>query len=146
MDHNEAAARLTETHRLARLSAKSGAWIMTITASVAVLAIGVVADLDMLWLSGLVVLGLAGMWAARPLRSRLDWSDRIGAWLVGGGAVLAIAAYIAVQFPARASDWAAPNTIGALAASIVILVLCRAGLQHMAIPPHPTSHTARDGQ
>jgi hypothetical protein len=132
MNSNEAAARLTEAHRMNRLSAKSGAWVTSLAVSVALTAIGVVVDLDMVWLSALIALGLVGLWVARPVRSRLMWSDPVGVWLVGGGAVLALAADIAVQFPVRAAGWAAPNTIGALAAAVVILIVCRAGLQRLA--------------
>ncbi|MDP3951974.1 hypothetical protein [Microbacterium sp.] len=144
MNSDEASARLVEVRRLGRLSAKSGAWATSIAVSVAVLAIGVVVDLEMLWLLGLVALGLVGLWAARPLRSRLAWSDRGGAWLVVGGAVLALVADVAVQFPVRAAGWAAPNTMGALVAVVVILIFCRAGLQRLAIAaPSATSGSAR---
>lgn len=138
MDSDEAAARLAEVQRMNRLSARSGAWSTSLAVSAAVLAIGVVVDLDMVWLSALVVLGLMALWAVRPLRSRLTWSDRIGAWLIGGGAVLALGANIAVQFPVRAAGWTAPNTIGAFAAAVIILIFCRAGLQRLAgasVPP-----------
>lgn len=142
MDHHEAAARLTLTHRFTRLSATSRAWLAASIVSVGVLALGVVADLDMWWLSGLIVLGLAGFWSARPVRSRFAWTNRLGAWWVGGGGVLALAAYIVVQFPARASGWPTPNTIGAIAAVFMILALCRVGLQRMATAPRPSSCTS----
>ncbi|MEV4666397.1 hypothetical protein [Microbacterium sp. LWO12-1.2] len=105
---------------------------MSLVISAAALANGVVLDLGMVYLSGLIVLGVVGLLSIRSIRPRLTWSDRIGAWLVGGGAVLALAAYVAVQFPARAAGWIAPNTIGALAAIVVILIFCRAGLQRLA--------------
>lgn len=85
----------------------------------------------MVWLSGLSVLGQASLWAARPLRSRLDWSDRVGTWLVVGGRILVIAAYIAVRFPLRSAGVTTPNTMGAFAAVVVILLVCRAGLQRL---------------
>ncbi|WP_198671756.1 hypothetical protein [Desertihabitans aurantiacus] len=102
--------------------------------SAAVLAVGVVVDLELVWLSGLVALGVAGLWAARPLRPRLDWSDRIGSGLVVGGAVLAVIAYIGVQLAVRAAGWPAPHTCSALAAAVVVLLVCRAGLQRLASP------------
>ena len=132
MDSNEAARRLAEVQRVNRLSARRGAWVTSLVVSAAALAIGVVLDMDMVYLSGLIVLGVVGLLSIRSIRPRLTWSDRIGAWLVGGGAVLALAAYVAVQFPVRAAGWIAPNTIGALAAIVVILVFCRAGLQRLA--------------
>lgn len=124
---------------MSRLSAKSGAWGTSLAVSAAVLAIGVVVDVGVLWLLGLVVLGLVGLWALRPLRSRLTWSDRFGAWLVVGGAVLALVVDVAVQFPVRAAGWPAPNTIGALAAVVVILTFCRAGLQRLASAAAPAT-------
>lgn len=132
MDSNEAARRLAEVHRVKRLSARRGAWVTSLVISAAALANGVALDMDMVYLSGLIVLGVVGLLSIRSIRPRLTWSDRIGAWLVGGGAVLALAAYVAVQFPVRAAGWIAPNTIGALAAIVVILVFCRAGLQRLA--------------
>lgn len=132
MDSDEAAHRLAEVHRVKRLSVRRGVWVMSLVISAAALANGVVLDLGMVYLSGLIVLGVVGLLSIRSIRPRLTWSDRIGAWLVGGGAVLALAAYVAVQFPARAAGWIAPNTIGALAAIVVILIFCRAGLQRLA--------------
>ncbi|WP_160071823.1 hypothetical protein [Pseudoclavibacter sp. 8L] len=132
MDSNEAADRLAEVHRVNRLSSKKGAWVTSLLVSGAALLIGAVLDLDMIYLSGLVVLAAVGLLSIRSIRPRLTWTDRRGAWLVWGGAALALAAYIAVQFPVRAAGWIAPNTIGALAAVIVILVFCRAGLQRLA--------------
>ncbi|MGV0156342.1 hypothetical protein ACSW29_23685 [Rhodococcus sp. GB-02] len=132
MDSNEAANRLAEVRRMNRLSARKGARGTSLVLSVAALAIGAVLDLDMMYLSGLVVLAVVGLLSIGSIRPRLTWSDRGGAWLVGGGAVLALAAYIAVQFPVRAAGWIAPNTIGALAAVVVILIFCRAGLQRLA--------------
>lgn len=132
MDSDEAAHRLAEVHRVKRLSVRRGAWVTSLVISAAALANGVVLDLGMVYLSGLIVLGVVGLLSIRSIRPRLTWSDRIGAWLVGGGAVLALAAYVAVQFPARAAGWIAPNTIGALAAIVVILIFCRAGLQRLA--------------
>ena len=114
------------------LSVRRGAWVTSLVISAAALANGVVLDLGMVYLSGLIVLGVVGLLSIRSIRPRLTWSDRIGAWLVGGGAVLALAAYVAVQIPARAAGWIAPNTIGALAAIVVILIFCRAGLQRLA--------------
>lgn len=144
MDSEEAATRLAEAHRMNRLSARSGAWATSLAVSAAILAIGIVVDLDTVWLSPLIVLGLVGLWAVRPVRSRLTWSDRGGVWLIVGASILAIAADIAVQFPVRAAGWAAPNTVGALAAVVVLLTFCRAGLRRLAsTSPARTPGTTR---
>ncbi|WP_181156575.1 hypothetical protein [Microbacterium sp. MYb66] len=132
MDRSEAAARLAEVQRVNRLSAGRGAWVTSLVASVGAVAIGAAIDLDLVYLTGLIVLAVVALLSIRSIRPRLAWSDRAGAWLVGGGAALALAAYVAVQFPVRAAGWSAPNTIGALAAAVMILIFCRAGLQRLA--------------
>lgn len=132
MDSKEAADRLAEVRRVNILSTRKGAWVTSLVVSAAALVIGAALDLDMIYLLGLVVLGAIGLLSIRSIRPRLTWSDRVGAWLVGGGAVLALAVYVAVQFPLRAAGWIAPNTVGAVAAVVVVLIVCRAGLQRLA--------------
>lgn len=132
MDYNEAAQHLETARRTEQRSAQRGAWAATLVASATVLAIGVMADLEMWWIAGIVVIAFVALWAARPVRLRFDWSDRTGAWMVVGGVILAAAAYIVVQFPVRAAGLATPNLIGAAVAVVVILLLCRAGLARMA--------------
>jgi hypothetical protein len=132
MDSKEAADRLAEVRRVNILSARKGAWVTSLVVSAAALVIGAALDLDMIYLLGLVVLGAIGLLSIRSIRPRLTWSDRVGAWSVGGGAVLALAVYVAVQFPLRAAGWIAPNTVGAVAAVVVVLIVCRAGLQRLA--------------
>jgi hypothetical protein len=117
MDGDEAARRLTEVRRVNRLSARSGAWVTASVLSIAVLAIGVVDDLDLVWSSGSIVLGVVGLWVGRPLRSRSDRSDRVGAWLVGGGGALAVVAYIGVQLPVPRRTLPEPEEDALLAAA-----------------------------
>lgn len=144
MDSDEAAARLATVKQAKSVSVRNGAWVASLVASAGALAIGLMIDMDMIYLSALVVLGIVGLFSMLSIRLRLTWSDRAGAWLVWGGALLALAAFAAVQFPVRAAGWILPNTIGALAAVVVILLVCRPGLQRLASAPTPVASGKRD--
>src|SRR5690349_6022997 len=111
MDSDEAAARLAAVKQTKSVSVRNGAWVASLVASAGALAIGLMIDMDMIYLSALVVLGIVGLFSMLSIRLRLTWSDRAGAWLVWGGALLALAAFAAVQFPVRAAGWILPNTI-----------------------------------
>ena len=132
MDSDEAAARLAAVKQVKSSSVRNGAWVASLVASMGALAIGAMLDMDMMYLSAFVVLGVVGLYSMLSIRLRLNWSDRRGAWLVWGGVMLALGAFAAVQFPVRAAGWILPNTIGALAAVVVILLVCRPGLQRLA--------------
>lgn len=144
MDSDEAAARLAAVKQTKSVSVRNGAWVASLVASAGALAIGLMIDMDMIYLSALVVLGVVGLFSMLSIRLRLTWSDRAGAWLVWGGALLALAAFAAVQFPVRAAGWILPSTLGALAAVVVILLVCRPGLQRLASAPTPVASGKRD--
>lgn len=144
MDSDEAAARLAAVKQAKDSSVRNGAWVASLVASTGAMAIGVLLDMDMMYLSAFVVLGVVGLFSMLSIRLRLTWSDRVGAWLVWGGALLALAAFAAMQFPLRAAGWILPNTIGALAAVVVILLVCRPGLQRLASAPTSPASGKRD--
>lgn len=144
MNSDEAAARLAAVKQTKSLSVRSGAWAASLVASAGALAIGLMLDMDMVYLSAFIVLGIVGLFSMLSIRLRLTWSDHRGAWLVWGGALLALAAFAALQFPLRAAGWLLPNTIGALAAVVVILLVCRPGLQRLASASAPVASGKRD--
>ncbi|MDF2559883.1 MAG: hypothetical protein K0R99_1329 [Microbacterium sp.] len=144
MDSDEAAARLAAVKQTKSVSVRNGAWVASLVASAGALAIGLMLDMDMIYLSAFVVLGIVGLFSMLSIRLRLNWSDRRGAWLVWGGALLALAVFAAVQFPVRAAGWILPNTIAAVAAIVVILLVCRPGLQRLASAPIPVASGKRD--
>lgn len=144
MDSDEAAARLAAVKQTKSVSVRNGAWVASLVASAGALAIGLMLDMDMIYLSAFVVLGIVGLFSMLSIRLRLNWSDRLGAWLVWGGALLALAVFAAVQFPVRAAGWILPNTIAAVAAIVVILLVCRPGLQRLASAPIPVASGKRD--
>jgi len=132
MEREEALGRLEAARQWGNRSASAAATgVAWVSASFA-LVLGVIADTNLWWLVGLLILGMVGLLARVSVRGRFDWSRRSGVALVYGGAFLALAAYVLVQFPVRAADWVVPNTIGGATAAVVILLICRAGLVRMA--------------
>lgn len=133
MSNADARNQLNLVRRNEHHSARGGAFGTASIAAALVLATGVVIDLDMLWLLGLVVLGFVGLSVARPLRLRLDWSDRVGmSLLVVGGGLVVVAAYLLTQSLVRSFDSGAPNTLSACAATLAIFVVCLPVLVRLA--------------
>ena len=132
MSNEDARNQLNLVRRTERLSARGGAFGTASIAAVLVLATGVVIDLDMLWLLGLVVLGFIGLSVARPIRLRLDWSDRVGVSLLIVGGLVVVAAYLLTQSLVRSFDSGAPNTLSACAATLAIFVVCLPVLVRLA--------------
>lgn len=124
--------RLILARQLERRSAWRGAFWAAALFALLVVALGVVVDLDVLWLAGLVVLGFVGLSLARPLRLRIDWTDHLGVGLVTAGGVVAVVAYVMMQFLARSIEWTAPNTLSGFAAALVIFAICLPALARLA--------------
>jgi hypothetical protein len=132
MSNDDARNRLNLVHRVEHRSARLGAIGTAACIAVLVIAAAVVVDLEMLWLLGLVVIGFVGLFAARPLRLRLDWSDRFGVGLLVAAGLLTVATYLVVQFIIRSMDSSIPNTLSALAAAVVIFGACLPALIRLA--------------
>ncbi len=124
MNNDDARNQLNLVRQTELRSARWGAFGTAFVAAVFVIATGVVIDLDMLWLLGLVVLGFVGLSVARPVRLRLDWSDRVGVSLLVVGVIAVIAAYLLTQSLVRSFELSAPNTLSAFAAALVIFGVC----------------------
>lgn len=129
MDAREAQDALTQVaqRRQQTIHAGTTAWSGRVVASIcaSVLALGLLVDVGMVWLwAVLVVVGAGAAWnngvRLRPTRTSRRWQ-----LAVAGTAVVALAADVLVQVPARASDWPLPNTIGAAGACLVVLALTR---------------------
>lgn len=145
MNSEDAQDRLTLAREASRRSAHRGAVATAAITAVLVIALGVVVDLEMPWLLGLVVFGFVGLSVARPVKLRLDWSDRVGAVLLVASGLLAVAVYLLVQWLTRSAGWDAPNTFAALAAAAVILVACLPALMRLATRVTPIGRTAELG-
>lgn len=131
-DVDDAGGRLETVRRLESRSARRGAFGAVCAAAALLVALGVVIDLEQLWLAGLVGLGFVGLMTARPVRLRLDWSDARGAVLVIASFLAVIAAYLVMQYIARAVQWSAPNTASALAAAVLMFLVCLPALSRLA--------------
>ena len=134
MNNHDALDSLNSARAAARRSARRGAFATAVIAASLIIAIGVVVDLEMLWLLALVVLGYVGLSVARPLKLRLNWSDRTGAVLFVASALAAVAVYLLVQALARSATWPTPNTVSALAAAGMIFLACLPALVRLATP------------
>ncbi|WP_369054615.1 hypothetical protein [Kineococcus terrestris] len=129
MDAREAETALEQAAQRRRQTIEAGTrgWSARATWSVcsAVLALGVLTDADMIWLW--VVLMLMGVGAAWRTGVRLRPTPASRRWqlAVAASALVAFAAYVLFQFPARALDWPLPNTVGAIGACLVVVLLVR---------------------
>lgn len=130
MNPDEARETLAQVadRREQTLSAGAAAWsgkaLWSLCSST--LALGVLTDADLTWLwAVLMVFGVGVAWRSgvrlRPTESSRRWN-----WALAGSFVVAFAAYVLFQFPARALDFPFPNTVGAVGACLVIVTLGRA--------------------
>ncbi|WP_432547636.1 hypothetical protein [Kineococcus sp. SYSU DK004] len=129
MDAREAETALAQAARRRQQTIEAGTrgWSAraTWTLCLAVLTLGILTDADMTWLwFVLVVLGGGTAWSSGVRLRRTGASHR---WqlAVAASALVAFAAYVLFQFPARALDWPLPNTVGALGACLVVVLLVR---------------------
>lgn len=125
MDHQEAAARLQEHRQLERTSARAASWSLAGSLAGLAIGIGIVIDADMIWLVGLFVVGWSASFGRSAVKARTADADRRRVGFFSGSLLLALVAYVLVQFPVRDADWPVPNTIGGLAAAAVILLVAR---------------------
>lgn len=141
MDVREAQDALDQAARRRRqaIDAGTAAWSPRVTWSIcaSVLALGVLTDVDMIWLwVVLMLMGVGVAWSngvrLKPTRSSRRWQVALT-----GTFVLAFAAHVVGQFPARALDWPLPNTIGAAAACLVIVTVARPVQARLAASLHP---------
>ncbi len=129
MDHHEAQAALAESTRRRQQTIDAGSapwpWRTVLVIAGAIVALGLVNDLEMVWLSGVVVLVVAGAVTTKAVALRGAKSP--GNWLAVLLIVFVVAlgADIAVQFVVRGADLPLPNTWGATAAAAIVIVLAR---------------------
>ncbi|MBF4567170.1 hypothetical protein ITJ57_00195 [Plantibacter sp. VKM Ac-2880] len=132
MDHEDAQDRLNQARDASRRSARQGALTTAILTAVLIIALGVVVDLDMVWLLGLVAIGFVAMSLARPVRLRLDWSDRTGVLLLTASGVAVAVVYVVTQWIARSAGVPVPNTVSAVVAAVVVFAACLPALARLA--------------
>lgn len=145
MNNDDAQKNLDLAREGQRRAARTGALAAAAVTAVMIIAYAAVVDLDMLWLLGVVTLAVVVLSVARPIRLRLDWSDRRGVVLFVASILAVIGVYVATQALVRALDWAAPNTISALIAAVVIFVVCAPALVRLATRREPLDGGVRRG-
>lgn len=132
MDHEDAQDRLNQARDASRRSARQGALTTAILTAVLIIALGVVVDLDMVWLLGLVAIGFVALSLARPVKLRLDWADRTGVLLLTASGVAVAVVYVVTQWIARSAGVSAPNTVSAIVAAVVVFAACLPALVRLA--------------
>ncbi|MBD8464670.1 hypothetical protein IFU30_00180 [Plantibacter sp. CFBP 8798] len=132
MDHEDAQDRLNQARDASRRSARQGALTTAILTAVLIIALGVVVDLDMVWLLGLVAIGFVALSLARPVKLRLDWADRTGVLLLTASGVAVAVVYVVTQWIARSAGVSVPNTVSALVAAVVVFAVCLPALVRLA--------------
>ncbi|TKK00036.1 hypothetical protein PlfCFBP13513_12060 [Plantibacter flavus] len=132
MDHEDAQGRLNQARDASHRSARQGALTTAILTAVLIIALGVVVDLDMVWLLGLVAIGFVALSLARPVKLRLDWSDRTGVLLLTASGVAVAVVYVVTQWIARSAGVSVPNTVSALVAAVVVFAVCLPALVRLA--------------
>ena len=141
MDHNEAQAALDESARRQRQTIDAGTapwpWRTVLILAAALVALGVAVDVEMVWLTAVVIAGAATAVTAKVVVLRGRSPSR--GWVAALVAifVLALLADIAIQFAVRGADLALPNTWGAAAAAAVIVLLARPVQARVAASQRP---------
>ena len=126
MDSREARETLADVAARRQHTVDTGSapwpWPQMVLTAVLVVACGVVIDLDMIWVAGLLLTAAAGLWTSKlvSLRRTRSWAAAVTLSIVA-----ALAADVGVQFVVRGADIPAPNTWGAAAAALVLLVVSR---------------------
>jgi len=141
MNSQEAQAALVESRRRQQQTVQAGSapwpWSLVLTAAGTLVAIGLITDLDMIWMMALVILGAWGIFTTSGVKLRETRSSRNWGVALGATFALALAADIAVQFVVRGADLPLPNTWGAAAAALTIIIVSRPVQARMAASRHP---------
>jgi len=141
MNSEEAQAALVESQRRRQQTVQAGSapwpWSLVLTAAGTLVALGLITDLNMIWMYALLILGAWGIFKTSGVKLRETRSSRNWAWALAASFGLALAADIAVQFPVRDADLPLPNTWGAAAAALTIILVSRPLQARMAASRQP---------
>ncbi|MEJ7798389.1 MAG: hypothetical protein WKF42_07810 [Solirubrobacteraceae bacterium] len=110
---------------------------LVLTGAATLVVFGLVIDLDMVWLTVLVILGASAVGSTKSVKLRATRSSRGWAAALAATFFLALLADIAVQFLARGADLPLPNTLGATAAALTVIAVCRPVQTRMAASLRP---------
>ena len=129
MDAREAEQALAQVaqRRQQTIEAGTAPWSGKVLWSICscILALGILADADMIWLWAVMMVFGWGVPALRGVRLRPTAAS--GPWKAALGATfaLAVVAYVGVQGAFLALDWPLPATGGAVAAALTVALVSR---------------------
>lgn len=125
----DAAAALAESARLRRLTVDAGSapwrWSTVLSWAAVLLALGLAVDAELGWLTVLVVIGAAALGTVRAVSLRRTRASRAWSAALAATIAVALAADVAVQALVRGADLPLPNTWGAAAAALVLVLVAR---------------------
>lgn len=127
MDAHEARAALTESKRRQQQTVEASAATWTwraLSVAAAFVAFGLLIDVDMIWLAAIPAVVVSAVWARQAVQLR-GRSSRGSDAALTATFVFALLVDIAVQFAVRGADLAMPNTWGAAAAALTIVLVAR---------------------
>lgn len=141
MNSQEAQAALLEARRRRQQTVAAGTtpwpWSLVLSAAGTLVALGLITDLNMIWMTALLVIGAWGTFKTNGVKLRETRASRNWAWALGATFVLALAADVAVQFVVRGADVPLPNTWGAAAAALTIIGASRPVQARLAASRQP---------
>jgi hypothetical protein len=141
MNADEAQAALMESGRLQRETVQAGSapwpWSLVLTAAGALVALGLITDLNMIWMYALLILGSWGIFKTNGVKLRETRRSRGWGIALGATFLLALAADVAVQLVVRGADVPLPNTWGAAAAALTVIAVSRPVQGRMAASRQP---------
>jgi len=141
MNSNEAQAALAESARRRRQTIQAGGepwpWSLVLMGAGTLVAFGLIADLEMVWLTALVILGVSALGTTSAVKLRETRASRRWGAALAATFLLALLADIAVQFVARDAEFFAPNTLAAVAAGLTVILVSRPVQARMAASRRP---------
>lgn len=128
MDAQEARTALDDVERRQQQTVAAGtapwSWKGLLACAAAFVAYGLLIDQDMIWLVGLLIVGIVAVGGRRLVQLRRRPADRWTA-VLAGTFVLALLVDIAVQWIVRGAELLLPNTWGAAAAALTVILIGR---------------------
>jgi len=139
MDAHEARTALAESKRRQQqtVEASTATWTWrALSFAAAFVVFGLLIDVDMIWLAAIPPVVMSAVWTRQVVqlrgRSARGWEAALAATFVFG-----LLVDIAVQFGVRGADLPIPNTWGAGAAALMMVLVARPIHARTAASRHP---------
>jgi len=129
MNPTEAQAALAESARRQQQTIQAGRapwpWSLVLLGAATLVALGLIADLNLVWLNVLVIIAASALGTTKGVQLRATRASRGWGAALAATFLLALLADIAVQFLARDADLPLPNTFAAATAGLSVILVSR---------------------